>query len=199
MALDETTKNNDNVRIFGSDFDSVAIAPLGTTMPTGLADLASPWEYAGWLSDDGLHFNPNDSVDTYQAHQGGATVRTHMTTSDTDFEWYADEDKALIHDLQWDVRSRTTSGSGSTLITTTRMKSSRSVKAIALVVDVYDGDIQHRYCIPRYEIGERDNIDMVNDGLTIFHFVGKIIGDVVEITNDQAYDKPVEAATELAA
>ncbi|MEE6280146.1 hypothetical protein [Georgenia sp. MJ170] len=176
----------DNARIYGGDLDGVAIGALGIAGPEDLDDLEEPWEYAGWLNDNGLDFNPSDSVQRLRGHQGGAVVRTKMSESDTAFVFRALETKLLTHGLQFDVKERTTVGG----VTRMRLGSGRKVEARAFVIDLHDEGVHRRFYIPRGEIGERAALAFRNSEITTYELTVQIIGDWWEITNDPALADP---------
>jgi|GEM_PF-4365244 len=66
--------DNNNIQIYGDDLDMVAVAPLGTTLPAGLADLAAPFIDLGWLSEDGIDWDDSYETSDFKGHQGGKTV-----------------------------------------------------------------------------------------------------------------------------
>lgn len=182
----ENVLDPDNARIYGSDLDGVAVSALGTAGPTDLGDLMTPWEYVGWLNDNGLDLNPSDSVQKFRGHQGGKVIRTKMTESDTSLVFRALETSRLVQELQFDVKDRVTT----TGVTTVTLGSGRKVLARAFVVDLYDEGVHRRFWIPRGEIGERASIPFRSSEITVYEFTVEIIGDWFEITNDPAVAAP---------
>lgn len=178
--------NAENARIFGSDDDTVSIAPLDSTLPTTLGALDAAFDDVGWLGPDGLTFAPSDNVAQLRGFQGGKVVRTVISESGTSFTFQCLESTALTHGLQWQVESTATVGG----VTTTTMSSGRTVEARAFVLDLYDRDdttIHHRYVIERGEIGARESVAVGNSDIVAYSFTVEIIGDIIHITNDPAY------------
>ena len=66
--------NNDNIQIYGDDLDLVAVAPVGTVLPTGLEELTDAFTDLGWLSEDGVDWDDAYEVADFKGHQGGKTV-----------------------------------------------------------------------------------------------------------------------------
>jgi len=171
-----------NARIFGSDNDAVYIAPLGTTLPTDLGALDPAFVDAGWLSTDGITVTPSDSVEKFRGHQGGRVVRTKITESDTTFQFQTLETTALALGLQFDVTNAASNGG----VTTLDVSSGRSVAARAIVIDVFDEDVQYRFVVERAEIGERSEFSLANNAITGYTFTVEVIDEMTIITDDPA-------------
>ena len=177
-----------NARIFGSDSDTVNVAPIGSTLPTTLGALDAAFVDIGWLGPDGISFTPSDNVQKFRGHQGGAVVRTAITESDTSFSFQALESTIENWSLQWNVTSTGTAGG----VTTTVMTPGRLVLARAFVVDLYDRDdatIHHRFVIERGEIGAREAIKAANGEIIAYQFTVEVIAgnDFIHLTNDPAF------------
>ena len=181
--------NSANARIFGSDNDAVFVAPHGTALPTDLAALPAAFVDAGWLSPDGIAFQPSDSVEKFRGHQGGRVIRTKITESDTTFVWQALETKLLTLGLQFDITDHVTVGGVSTL----KMSSGRKIATRTIVIDTYDGDndeLHYRFCVATAEIGERAEFSLANNSITGYSFTTEVIGELILITNDEALVLP---------
>jgi len=73
--------NSQNARIFGSDSDSIYLAPVGTVFPTTIGEVAgSGFEDVGWLHSDGITEAFTGSKAQIRGHQGARVVRTRMET-----------------------------------------------------------------------------------------------------------------------
>lgn len=179
------TLNAGNARIFGSDLDKVSIAPLGTTLPTGLDAPGAGFADVGWLHSDGIPFTPTDSIEKIRGHQGARVVRTTVTESDLTFQFQCLETTALTLGLQHNITASTTA----TGVTTMTASSGRQIEARAFVLDLYDKDdtnIHYRYVIPRGEIGERSEFAHSAADITGYTFNVEIIGEYFIYTNDPA-------------
>lgn len=181
--------NAAQARIFGSDNDAVFIAPLGTALPTGLAEPGAGFEDVGWLHSDGITVGGDTNVEKFRGHQGGRIVRTKVTESNTTFQFQCLETTALTLGLQFNILDTTTAAN----VTTMNVSSGRNVETRAFVIDVYDEDattIQYRFAIPRGEIGERSEFKIANTDITGYTFTVEVIGDYKILTNDPALKAP---------
>lgn len=175
-----------NARIFGSDDDTVSLAPVGSTLPTTLGALDAAFVDIGWLGPEGIALTPTDSVQKLRGHQGGKVVRTVITESDLSFSFMALESTIENFTLQWDPSATATAGG----VTTTNFTSGRSILPRAFVIDTYDQDdatIHHRWVIARGEIGGREEVKFTSGEIAGFKFTVEVIGAVVHLTNDPAY------------
>lgn len=174
----------ENARIFGSDDDSVAIGDsLEALLPEGLEPLGEDFTEVGWLSDDGIGFAPEDSVDKHHGHQGGRVVRTKMTTSETSFTFQALESKLSHVGLAMSIKKSETTVEGDA---TKHTMGGRKVERRPFVVDTYDEDKHYRWIIPIGEIGERNEFALSSAEITGWEFTVEIIGDFYLVTNDPA-------------
>lgn len=177
------TVNPANARIFGSDLDSIYLAPIGTPMPTGLNDaLNGAFEDVGWLSDDGVAEELSGSKTKYRGHQGMAVIRTRMTETGTEYTFVAAETKAQTNSLRYFEKSSSTAGG---VRSVTRAPGQR-VSPRAAVMEFFDADdttIKERLCIPRFEIVPDGTSTFVANGIRMFPFRGEIIGDSQHYSN----------------
>ena len=169
----------DNARIFGSDLDSIHLAPLGTPLPTTISGaLNAAFEDVGWLHSDGITESATGSKEVIRGHQGNRVVRTRMGESGTTVSFTALESKPQTKSLRYDEKSvsvtagvrKVTRGSG------------QKVSARAAVIDLYDTDnvtIKERICIDRLEIVPDGDRTFVNADIAGFPFVGEVIGDYI--------------------
>lgn len=82
--------NNENVRVVGSMFDAIWVAPLGSADPTitSLDDLmgdalaekleAVGAENVGWLNEDGIPLSVSANNEEMYGHQGGSLLRSKV-------------------------------------------------------------------------------------------------------------------------
>ena len=87
--------------IYGHDDDVVAVAPVGTTLPTGLAALVAPFKGLGWLSDDGISWDDNYDKVTVTAHQGGVDIIEIITKVQRSFKFQCLEETAQTLGLRY--------------------------------------------------------------------------------------------------
>lgn len=175
-------KDQDNIRIYGSDDDTVWLAPLGTTLPTDLGDLDPAFEDVGYLSEDGMSLERQADVTEFRAHQGAKVVRKKVTSSGKTFTFRPIEDNETVNALGGDVVSTTTVGD----ITTTVFSDSSEVTSWACVVDLFDGGVHRRKVIGRLDTSSSGSEDYTNSAITQREVVGTIIGNHTEISGPVA-------------
>lgn len=171
---------------FGSDDDAVALAPVGTALPTTLEAALDPaFVEVGWINEDGMTFAPDDSVDKRKAHQGHRIYRTVMTDSSTDFKFIALQ--ANLHNLalQWKIKSSTKDAGGK--FSTHVLSNARDIDAYAIVAKAFANGHSYIWACSRFEVGERDEykISATDDAAT--QVSGTFADDIVFITDDPAF------------
>lgn len=175
--------NSDLARIYGSDLDSIWLAPLGTAMPADLAAPGAAWEEIGWISPDGITETPTGSVEKIRGHQGNGVVRTRVSEPGTTIAFAALESKELTNRLRYHVKDsvvtagvrRQTRGAG------------QRVTAMAAIIDLRDqgdDDVRLRIEIDRFEISPDGERIFGNTEIAAFPFVGEIVGDYVTLETD---------------
>ena len=87
--------------MYGHDDDVVAVAPVGTTLPVGLAALTPPFKGLGWLSDDGISWNDSYDKVTITAHQGGVDIIEVITKVQRTFKFACLEETARVLGLRY--------------------------------------------------------------------------------------------------
>ncbi|MFJ4107888.1 phage tail tube protein [Oerskovia enterophila] len=175
-------KDQDNIRIYGSEDDTVWLAPLGTTLPTGLAAPGAGFEDVGYLGESGIDLTRDDSVQQFRAHQGGKVVRKKITESSTSFVFRTLEDNETTAKLADNVISSSTA----TGVTTSVLSSAREVQAYACVVDKFDAGIHERHVIARLEVAGGGTETWSNSELTEREFTGEVIGNFTKIVGPAA-------------
>lgn len=174
-----------NARIFGSDLDTIWLAPVGTTLPTTIdAAPGAGFEEVGWLSEDGIPESATGSVEKKRGHQGNGVVRTRISEPGTTLAFTALESKALTNGLRYHEKNVDTSVAGVRKVT---RGAGQKVTRRAAVIDLFDADdttIKERYIIPVLEISP--NGDKVNNNADIsaYPFSGEIIGDYDHLATD---------------
>ena len=175
--------NADNARIFGSDLDSIFLAPLGTAMPTGLSDaLNGAFEDVGWLHADGVTETQSGTKQKVRGYQGNAVVRTRMTETGTEYGFVALESKLQTQSLRYDEKSTSTSGG----VRSVTRGPGQKVTARAAVIEFYDADnvtVKERIAIPRFEITPNGERMFVSSDISGFPFLGEVIGNLLHWSN----------------
>ena len=168
---------SENARIFGSDSDSIYLAPIGTPLPATINEtLNAAFEDIGWLHSDGITETFTGSRSEIRGHQGERVVRTRVETPGTTIGFHALESKAQTKSLRYDEKSSTVSGG----IRTTVRGSGQKVSARAVVIDIFDADditVKERHVIGRFEITPDGDRVFVGSDIAGFPFIGEIIGN----------------------
>lgn len=190
----ELARNSDNVRIFGDIRDMVWVAPVGTALPTEITeDLPSPWMPIGWLSEDGITYEPSTDVEKFKAHQGGATVRTKVTSTEKTLGFTMLESTPLTRRIYDGASAPVLTDSGAVRMD---LPEAIGIPEFAAVVQNYDatpnGDVAEFMCIERLAIGERGEATISNADIRGFEVTGDILGASYILTDAPAM---VEAAT----
>lgn len=173
-------KVDENVRIYGGLNDTVWLAPLGTTLPTGLATPGSGFEDVGYLGEAGIDKARDESVTKFRAHQGGKVVRNKVTESGESIVFRTIEENGVTTALGETIVSEAVTAG----VRTRTMSTASEVKVRAGVLDLYDGDKHTRRVYPRLEITGGGNVTWSKDNLTEREFTAEIIGDYFEIEAD---------------
>lgn len=155
-------KDQDNVRIYGGDDDGVWFAPPGTTLPTDLGPLDPDFEEIGLWSEDGMSAERQADVQEFRAHQGGGLVRKKVTTSGKTWTVSAIEDNEAVEDLGGDVLTRTTAGG----VTTTTYSDAQRVEQRAMVIDLFDNNIQTRHVVSSVDVTASGTETWSNSAMT---------------------------------
>ena len=173
-------------RIYGDGLSAVSVAPKGTTGPVGLAALAVAFKDLGWLGEDGISIARKVESKTFKAHQGGATVRVKITGTENSFKFQCLEETAIVLGLMH---------AGATGVTTTGVSTITIPGAVGpdervFVIDEFDGTIQTRYVFPKGQVGDRGDIVLKTDEMTVYEFTVDVTGDFTMVTNSTAVVYP---------
>jgi hypothetical protein len=183
------TVNAGLARIFGSDFDAISLAPVGTTLPTTISGaLDDAFEDVGWLHSDGLTETLTGSINRIRGHQGQGVVRTRMTEPGTQIGFHALESKAQTNSLRYHEKAAATVAG---VRTVTRGPGQR-IQVRAAVIDMFDADddeVQERFIIPRFEISPNGDRTFAGTDISGFPFLGEIIGDYIHLSTDREVDE----------
>jgi len=171
------TTNASNARIFGSDSDSIFLAPIGTAVPTTINGALDPaFEDVGWIHEDGITETFTGSKSEIRGYQGARVVRTRIDTPGTTIGFHALESKTQTKALRYDEKSSSTTAG----IRTVTRGAGQKVQARVAVIDIYDADdvtVKERHVIERFEIVPDGNRVYTGTDIAGFPFLGEIIGD----------------------
>jgi hypothetical protein len=170
------TVNSANARIFGSDSDSILLAPIGTAFPATIDAAPVGFEDIGWLHSDGITEAPTGSKSEIRGHQGARVVRTRMETPGTTISFHALESKPQTKALRYDEKTATTTGA----VRRATRSAGQKISARAAIIDIFDADdvtVKERWLIERLEISPDGDRVYVNSDIAGFPFIGEIIGD----------------------
>jgi hypothetical protein len=175
------TKDIANILGGGGDDSAVWMAALGSTLPTTLADPASPFESLGWLSEDGISFARAEDRKTFRGHQGGAIVKRKTASVDDTFKFQCLETTAIVYGLLYKGATPTVAGGIATIeVTNQTVQDDR-----AWVLDEFldDGSVM-RYVVPNGGAELTAEIVWKTDEMTVYEFtVGVNGGDYFVITD----------------
>lgn len=157
MASDAT-----NVRVALSG--AVYTAPSNTAYP---ADATSAWG-AGWLdlgyiSEDGVTESYDDNSETIKAWQGGATVRSIITSTDATFHFVCLETNINVLETYHKGSLLTDDGTTATMNVTNATADEKMFG-----FDVLDGNDHIRIVVPRGEVSERAEITYTNSAAAAY-------------------------------
>lgn len=181
--------NSELARIWGSDNNSIYLAPIGTTLPTTLtAAPGGDFEDVGWIHSDGLTESLTGSVEKIRGWQGNGVVRTRMNEPGTTLAFTALETKAQTQSLRY-VESDVTTAAG---VRSATRSAGQRIAARAAVIDLFDSDsdeVQLRLVIPRLEIAPNGDLVYANSDIAGFPFIGEIIGSYDVFATDVEGDE----------
>jgi len=176
-------KNYDNIRVYGDLDSEVFLAPLGSTLPTTLTDPTTPFEALGWLSEDGVSLAISTDVEKFKGWQGGATLRTKVTSTEKSISIQALEETPGVTELYY--------GHGAPVVTTgvARVDLPEGIGTVAraAVFKFVDGGVTKLLCCERVEVTDREELSHTNSSMTMYGFTLEIIGDSYILTDAPAF------------
>lgn len=174
----------DNVRIYGDQDSGVYVGDKGALLPT---DLTAPTEHVelGWLSEDGIGFERSEDATTHRAYQGATIVRRKTTSVEDTFTFQCLEETAEVLGLVYKGQAPAVTGVGDASVATITVTNQAKSDERSFVVDVVDGDITKRYCVPTATVST-GAIAHSNADMTIYEFTATIQGDYTIVTNNPA-------------
>ncbi|HET6154361.1 MAG TPA: hypothetical protein VFE15_15560 [Marmoricola sp.] len=178
------TKDRTNIRIYGDDASSVAVAPFGTTgpteanieanvMPAGFLDV-------GWLTDDGVDTDRDETVNDFAGWQGGAIVRSKRTSVKDSFHIISEEENDVtlgLHFAGITPTDVTSEDNTTTVVTKWHITDQARSDPRGWLVTGVDGDYRKVYVVPNGEVTARATISHKNTGITLYDHTVTIYGD----------------------
>lgn len=192
MADPVLLKNNDNVRIFGSDRDTVWVARKGTPIPdpatvAGNA-LPAPWLPVGWLADSGIPFSLSVNIEKLKGHQGNKTVRVKPTETERGFSMGMLEDTPLTNKIYHGAGDPTLAAAG---IARLDLPGGVDTVELSAVVWLSDGlgedSVWKAFCMEEIQVGEREEIPHAVAELSSLGVSCEILGEPYILTNSPAF------------
>lgn len=165
-------KSTSNIRVYNSATSGVWVAPRGTVLPTTLAAPAAPFAETGYLSEDGVTAGRDEDVKEFKALQGGVTVRRQSSGVKDTLKFVCLEETAITLGLYYKGATVTTASGVDTIQVTNQTRNDER----AFVVDLVDGAITKRFCIPVGAVGTGEVVHSGED-MTAYEFEVTIIGD----------------------
>jgi hypothetical protein len=140
--------------------DAIAVAPLGTALPTDTSTaLNAAFKKVGFISDDGLTESEDRSTDTVTAW-GGATVATTQSSFEKTFQFTMIEflnaiaQRLLRGDANVDSTAATNAHGNQLTIRETADLAPRK----SMVIDMVSGPVAIRHVIPSGQVTDSDDI-----------------------------------------
>jgi len=174
-------KDFDNVRVYGDEDDAVWLAPLGTTLPTGLAAPGSGFEEVGTLGEGDFKQTREAEVNELYDHSG-QIVYVVVPSSGKTIEFEMIEDNPIVEALANDITAGPTTATG---VTTTTYSGKYTPKTRAMIVDKYSSvggvRVLDRLVIPNARIVVSGDEVWSRENYTAYAATAKIIGQSTRI------------------
>jgi hypothetical protein len=177
------TKDIANILGGGGDDSAVWNAAKGSTLPTTLADPASPFASAGWLSTDGISFARNEDKQVFRGHQGGQIIKRKTASVDDTFKFQCLETTALTLGLLYKGQTPTVATGVATIHVTNQTVNDESAWVLDEMLD--DGSMM-RYVVPNGSPQLTAEVAWKHDDLTVYEFTVGVNGDYFVITDAPA-------------
>lgn len=143
------------------------VAPLGTTMPTGLGAWPTGYVDLGYISDDGLVEGRDEDRQEFVPWQSSSPIRTEITRSTVSYQMTLWESKwdtiSLYYKVGLDDVTTTGTGADTVVIVDEKGKPRQDLRSFGF--DVIDGVYQRRMLAPYAEVTERGEITYKSDTL----------------------------------
>lgn len=184
-------KNVDNIRVYGDLASEVFLAPKGTPLPTAMTtDPIAPWDALGWVSEDGVNLSVSTDVEKFKGWQGGATLRTKVTSVEKTFSVTALEETPGVSEMYWGhakVTAAMTTGTAPNKVTKIDLPEGIGTIERACVIKFVDGGVQKWLCCSNVQVSDRGEAPHTNSDMTAYEFTFDIIGTSYILTNAPAF------------
>lgn len=176
-------KNRTNIRVYGDLESGAYLAPLGSTLPDDLSEPSSPFAEIGWISEDGVDLEVATEAEKFKGWQGGATLRTKVTSTEKTITFQALEETPGVTELYFDH------GAPEVTAGVARIDLPEGIGTVSrsAVFRFIDGDVTKFLCCETIEITERGTLGHKNNEMTIYEFTAEITGDSYILTDAPAY------------
>lgn len=137
----------------------MAVAPLGTTLPTSTTAALTSFEELGEISADSLTeaLNP---ANTKIRNARGTVIRTVQTEFEPTFQITPLTENQHTLGLYYSGSDLESTGGGRSVL---KLKPIVSGDRRVIVIDTLDGDVVTRYVLPNAEVTDRGNREHKND------------------------------------
>ncbi len=138
------------------------VAPLGSTLPTGMEAWPSDFVDLGYISDDGVTESVDEDTEEFTPWQSATPIRTEITSSTKTFQCTLWESKAATLSLYYRVPESDMSVDEDGVVSFEEAgKPTRDLRMFGL--DVIDGTYRRRIILPYGEVTERGDISYTSD------------------------------------
>lgn len=181
------SKNVNNVRVYGDLTSEVYLAPKGTVLPTTLAELPAIWDILGWVSEDGVNLGLSTEVTKFKGWQGGATLRTKVTSVEKSFALTALEETPLVTSLYYGHGAPVVSGTGAERVAKIVLPEGFGTIERAAVIKFVDADVVKFFCCENAQVSDRGESPHNNSSITAYEMTFDVVGASYLLTNAPAY------------
>lgn len=190
-------KNASNVRIFGSEDDSVWFQPKGAPKLSAITQemqngqFPAPAVEVGYIESGGIPMTLSTEAQTITAHQGGAKVRVKNTSTSRSVQLLMQESNPLSWKIVQGVgeKDRRLLEPG---VAEMHLKGAMPTVEGTLYVYAKDDaiededDVWYIWEIPLAQVSEREDSTISVEDVLMFGATMEIIGDLFVYTNDPA-------------
>lgn len=166
----------------------VFAAPVGTTFPTDVTTAPDPaFVEVGLIDPDALTETLDVAKTVVKAWQRKAGVRTLTTDVTWTFQFKAMESNPLVYELYFAGETTVDSGVAKTTVPNNPTGTER-----AFLVEIEDGDVIERICIPKGDVTDRGDVAHTATDATVFEMTVTVLGTTVDdlgyrLTNDPTF------------
>lgn len=150
-------------------------APLGTAAPVGLADPGEGYVDLGAISDGGLSESRSEDRTGFTPWQSTSPWRTEITSSEKTFKFTAWESSAAVTSLYYQTPISAMTTTSGVVSFDDQARPTQDVRVF--LFDIFDGDNQRRFFLPRAEVTDRGDItyasgDMIGYEMSVTAYPG---------------------------